>query len=243
MAESSIPHNRWNPRFPADLTDVRFGRLLVTARDPEPYRRPDGKGVDARWQCLCDCGTAKTLRRSDLVSGRVVSCGCFRDQRTSERRRIHGGSRTPEYNIWQGMILRCTHPGSTSYPHYGGRGICVCERWLLSFANFIADMGPRPSPEHSIDRIDNDGGYWCGRPECPDCRPAGRGPNCRWATETEQQRNKSTNRWIEFRGERRTLQEWAEHLGIPRQRISYRLAIGWSVENAFSLDCGRWSHR
>ena len=96
------------------------------------------------------------------------------------------------------------------YPRYGGRGITVCERWRSSFENFLADMGRRPGPEYSLDRINNDGNYEPG--------------NCRWATIGEQAMNRRDNHWIEFNGERRCLTEWARHLGINRATLQYRIA-------------------
>ena len=101
----------------------------------------------------------------------------------------------PESNrmlvVHRAMVYRCCCPKSKAYPRYGGRGITVCKRWRDDKHAFVSDMGPKPTPKHSIDRIDNDKGYWCGKTECPECGPLGRVGNCRWATSKEQVRNRS----------------------------------------------------
>ena len=126
--------------------------------------------------------------------------------------------RTPEYRCWQSIRDRCYNPNNRDYAMYGGRGIAVCKRWRESSAAFLADMGPKPSPEHSIDRIDNDGDY---SPE-----------NCRWATPAEQARNRKSSRLLTHNGETMTVAEWAERLAIKPGTLSMRLSYGWSVEKA-----------
>ena len=116
------------------------------------------------------------------------------------------------------MRQRCENPGSTQWPHYGGRGITVCARWQ-DFANFFADMGERPA-NCTLDRIDNDGPY---SPE-----------NCRWATQKEQTNNRRRNRMITFGGETKTLQQWAERTGINHSTILMRFKLGWPVERALT---------
>jgi len=125
-------------------------------------------------------------------------------------------SEHPLYVIWVGMIQRCTNQRSTTYRNYGGRGIRVCPEWLSSLEAFAQHMGPRPSPKHSIDRIDVNGHYEPG--------------NVRWATPQEQQRNRRDNHLLTLGAETMTLAEWAVRLGIPESRIRMRLAEGWSVE-------------
>jgi hypothetical protein len=128
---------------------------------------------------------------------------------------------TPEYRTWTQIKQRCHNPKNKDYDRYGGRGIVVCERWRHRFENFFADMGKRPSDEHSIDRIDNDGPY---SPE-----------NCQWATGKQQARNRQTNRLIDFDGKTMTTADWAEHLGIERHIIENRIVKGWSVERALTV--------
>lgn len=132
---------------------------------------------------------------------------------------IHGhrGSDTATYQSWASMKTRCYNPKNKSYEHYGGRGITVCDRWL-KFENFLEDMGERPGGM-SIDRVDTSLGYY---PE-----------NCRWATQKQQQRNRSDNWLIEYNGQKRCLSEWSELLGINRHTLTRRLK-SWSVERAFT---------
>jgi hypothetical protein len=155
----------------------RFGRLLVTA-EGAPYHRPDTGKPERQWICRCDCGTEKLLRSSDLRH-RVKSCGCLHREVSGNRFRTHGRTNEPEYPIWQAIRFRCEDPGNVGYEIYGARGITVCAGWH-DFGRFYDDMGARPSDKHSIDRVDNNGGYWCGR--CEECVAQGRPMNCRWAT-------------------------------------------------------------
>jgi hypothetical protein len=148
----------------------------------------------------------------------------YGDPSTKPKRR-HGhtwtGGTTPEYAAWAGMRQRCLNPNDSQYHYYGGRGIKVCERWA-SFEAFFADVGPRPSPKHSIDRINNNGDYEPG--------------NVRWATVSQQQRNTRARKRVTFRGESLLIVEWAERLGLSQHLIYRRIWIaGWSVEDALTI--------
>lgn len=132
----------------------------------------------------------------------------------------HSLSKTPEYRIWCNMKERCYSPTNNRFHTYGGRGIRICGRWINDFETFYKDMGPRPSPKHSIERIHNDGNY----------EPS----NCKWATRLEQANNTSTNRHLAHNGETHTLAEWSRITGMKVPMIWQRLRRGWPVSEALT---------
>lgn len=153
-----------------DLTGQRFGRLVALRYEVRP-------GKKNAWFCLCDCGKTTLSRADVLITGRARSCNCLRDDETGKRFRRHGHNGTvqsPEHRSWSSMLNRVSARKGKYQLDYRLRGITVCERWR-KFENFLADMGPRPAGK-SLDRIDNDGNYEPG--------------NCRWATQSEQIRNR-----------------------------------------------------
>lgn len=128
---------------------------------------------------------------------------------------------TPEFTSWRGMLARCYSEKAARYGRYGGRGIVVCSRWRGSYQAFLGDMGRRPTPEHSVDRVDGDGHYACGK--CQECATNGWTPNCKWSTRKEQQRNRANTRYLEHNGRIRPLSEWAEMAGIPDSVLRARM--------------------
>lgn len=124
----------------------------------------------------------------------------------------------PEYQSWRGMKKRCSSTDQSRIRDYSARGIYVCDRWLKSFRSFLADMGRRPTPNHSIDRIDNNGPY---SPE-----------NCRWATQREQNSNQRRNHLVTIDGVTKTLMDWANHVNAPYVRLRKRLEAGWDAKTA-----------
>lgn len=149
------------------LVGQRFGRLTVVATAPCKKSR-------TLWACRCDCGNTLTVIGHSLKRGNTQSCGCLRRERRAAVG--HGLSHVPEYACWKAMRQRCMNPLAEGYEYYGGRGITVDQSWVESIAVFIRDVGQRPSPRHSLERIDNDGHYQPG--------------NVKWALPVEQARNR-----------------------------------------------------
>ena len=173
-----------------DLTDQKFGRL--TAKEPV------GKAKDGslRWRCECECGNETIVTSCDLRKRGtkpqhrpIRSCGCLAREQSASRLLKHGATNcrdartwAREYVTWADMKARCNNPNTHNYYLYGGRGIKVCVRWQKDYTAFLSDMGPKPTPKHTIDRINPDGDYEPG--------------NCRWATASEQQRNRRDRRHL-----------------------------------------------
>lgn len=191
----------------------RFTNLVVKSRT-------QGR----KFLCVCDCGNEREFAASDLTGGNNKSCGC---RRAAEARRlltVHGQFGSPLHKIWTRMISRCHRKSDNRFRFYGARGIAVCNKWRQSFMAFASDMGPRPSPAHSIDRINNDGNYEPG--------------NCRWATRDVQMHNKRQRggeRKIAAFGELLNSWDWSKKTGIRGKIIAERVfRYGWPAEKALT---------
>jgi len=196
-----------NPKF-RDLEGKRFGFLIVV-----------GYAGKSSWYCRCDCGVVCVYPSAYLTRGRNTHCGCQSPRGNyGKSMKRHGLSGTPEHSAWSSMIERCKDRRPKVRKYYLDKGITVCDRWADSVENFLSDMGPKPGPEYSLDRIDGSRGY---SPE-----------NCRWATLSTQNRNRSISRFVEAFGERKTLVEWSEEFGIAHATIAARLNNGWSPDDA-----------
>lgn len=208
------------------LAGRRFGHWLVISG---PVR---DSHFNSSWLCRGDCGRDVYMRQSTLLYRRAPACVCEKPKPVSPAprkpriARMTGGlSHLSEYPCWAEMIQRCYNPKRVKFRYYGARGITVCDRWRNSFKNFLADMGPRPSRDHTLDRKDNNGNY---EPH-----------NCRWATRLEQSSNRSDSRHISFRGETHIISEWARITGLKSFTIHYRLEHGWTIERTLTTPAKR----
>lgn len=195
-----------------DLKGQTFGKLTVIS-----YAGTNKRGR-AMWNCICECGRNTTPSGSDLISGHTKSCGCSRHGEHNKKSKKHGGRNTRLYRIWHGMKTRIKNTNCKSWKDYGGRGIEVCEEWdsFENFRDWAIENGYKDNL--TLDRIDNNGNY---NPE-----------NCRWITQKENDRNKRNNKILEYRGEKKTIAEWAEYANISYSTLKTRLRKGMSITEA-----------
>lgn len=200
-----------------DLTGMKFNRLAV-----ESFAYRDGKNY--YWNCVCECGSKRRLQGGLLTSGKVVSCGCYNREVITK----HGLDGNKLYHVLNSMKHRCDSPKSKSYHRYGGRGITVCDTWRNDPYSFIGwAMTHGYEDGLSIDRIDNDGNY------CPE--------NCRWVDKRTQARNTSHNTWLTYKGETKTISEWADEYGINRSTLCIRIhKMGWPIDKALETPLRTW---
>lgn len=193
-----------------DLTGHVYDRLTVL------FRGENGIYNRVEWVCECTCGNIATVCTNNLVRGKTRSCGCLYNEKVVK----HGMHGTPEYVIWCSIKARCYNTAHPHYLHYGGSGITMCDEWQDDFSAFYRDMGPRPSPEHSIDRRENDKGY--------------DKDNCHWTDDIAQANNRSNNIRYTFDGETKTLAEWCLELNLNYHTVYSRLQQGWDFEKAIT---------
>jgi len=205
-----------------DLTGHTYGRLLVMG-----YAGKMGRGRSVHmWICQCECSTIKLIAGINLRSRDkpTRSCGCLSRElasiRTSTHRHARHGKRSPEWKAWSSLKNRCENSNNAAYDRYGARSITVCERWRNSFENFLIDMGERWSVIHSLERLDNDGPYapW----------------NCCWATASQQNNNRRSNRILTFDGQSMNVSQWERVLGFRKGLVLDRLRYGWTIDRALT---------
>lgn len=198
-----------------NLAGLKFGRWTVLHWTRKKY-------AEQFWLCRCDCGTVREVIGGTLKTGKSTSCGCYSRERATK----HGKEGTRIYNTWAQMLSRCNNPKAQSYPHYGAKGIKVCDRWK-DFSNFYADMGDIPEGK-TLDRIDGEKGY----------EPT----NCKWSSYKEQARNKSTLKLFPWEGRMITIAEIAEMSGMKRKVVENRIRLGMSMEDALkNVRYNRWT--
>lgn len=191
-----------------NLLGQTFGRATVVGEST-----PTSAGR-RRVECLCVCGSRFSCEPRSLKSGDTSSCGCLQREAvaaSAKNKAIHGRANTPEYNSWVKLRSRCQNPRDAKYDLYGGRGIAFDPAWD-DFATFFADMGEKPHPDWSIDRIDVDKGYGA--------------DNCRWASPLTQARNKQNHRLVEHQGALMPLSEACARAGVNYRSALYRLNRG-----------------
>lgn len=174
-----------------------------------------GKRNSRRLKVKCICGTVKYRLLSELRYGNSKSCGCSIIKHGESNKKI-----TKEYKTWIRIRRRCDSNYSINFNEYGKRGIKYCKRWN-KYKNFLKDIGRAPSNEHSIERIDNDKGYFK--------------ENCKWATPIEQANNRRSNKFIRAFGEEKTMAQWARDLGINYSTLKDRIYRKWPVEKALTI--------
>jgi hypothetical protein len=197
--------------------------LLTIIKDLGTRKYSHGKCVATFVIAECECGKQFDVRLHSLRSNQTISCGCILRQAYRKygiKIKKHFKSKTKDHSRWWDMITRCYNKNSTSFKHYGGRGICVCDEWIQSFDKFMEDMGPPPTDKHTIDRINVNGNY---------CKK-----NCRWLTMKQQSLNRRNTKKIEYNGQNLSLSEWSEKLNFNHSVLGKRLKRGWSFEKAIS---------
>ena len=178
-----------------NMINSKYGKLLVLRKDIKYL------GKNSKYICKCDCGKEISCFGFSLKNSNTTSCGCYNKEIITR----HGMYNTPEYSAYIQMKQRCYNANHKRYKNYGQRGITVCDRWIVSFDNFLEDMGRKPSKNHSIDRINVDGNYEIS--------------NCKWSTDYEQRTNKQNTVIFELNGIKMHQNEWARKFGISSTNL------------------------
>lgn len=218
------------PRKPfEDLTGKTFGKLT-----PVKYL---GNNT---WNCVCSCGTRKTISRHNLISGHILSCGCSRrGKRNKNTKKKHGMIGTRIYTVWLNMKRRCSNPNADNYKNYGARGIKVCDEWnefepfyeWAKLNGYKEEILPNGKNRLTLDRINTNGNY----------EPS----NCRWVDIKTQANNTTQNHIVHYKGQDYTLTQLCETFNLSIHCISWRLRNGWGVEEAIETPNGanKWQRR
>lgn len=190
------------------------------------------------WFCECACGTIKVASQSALKSG-LQSCGCLRNEKIGALNRTHGMSKNhPIYTTWCNMRRRCYDVNYPKYLTYGLEGIKVCKRWRESFVHFLEDMGKKPSPDLSIERVKNKQHYSCGH--CEECLANNWDANCVWGTDEQQANNTRSNHLLTFNGKTQTIAQWAREVDLSYACLISRInRLGWSDNKALTTPVGK----
>jgi predicted transposase YbfD/YdcC len=206
-----------------NIIGKRYNSLVIICESVRYITPANGKTM-RQFLCRCDCGAETIVIHRSLVTGNTKSCGkCLV---VSWR---HGLNRHPIQISWSSIKTRCYNKNVPHYKHYGGRGIALCERWN-TFLNFYEDMVSTFSQGKSVDRIDTDKNYSCGK--CDECLKNGWKMNCRWATSQEQNNNRRNNRRVEYKGVSKSAADWAREYKIPHYILCDRMDAGWPFEKA-----------
>lgn len=188
---------------------MRFHKLVVL------YQISGSRKSPSKVICQCDCGNTTMQFKNNVTSGKVKSCSCHKNRLAKENHLKHGMHGTKIYAVWASMIQRCCNPKNKSFHNYGGRSIQVCIAWQSSFEQFYKDVGNRPTPAHTLDRIDNSSNYE------PD--------NIKWSLVDEQANNKRTNHLIEYNDEKLTMSQAARKFNISYSKLKRRIYKGRSL--------------
>lgn len=208
-----------------DIAGQKFNRLTVIERYKDKSHQ---QGV--KWICLCDCGNTKIISSYSICSGNTKSCGCFALEVRKKIHLKHGhANKILEYSIWKGMKTRCYNKNAQAYKNYGGRGIKVCNEWNNSFLQFFQDMGKRPTPKHTIERINNNMGY------SPN--------NCKWIHKSKQNQNTRYNHFIKIDNQIKHLAAWLRYYKILPITYKTRVKRGWNKIDAITTPINTKYHK